>query len=101
MISVQRLWAAQQAQWPNSVRLLPQQLLMWAHTAPNSDQRFQRMATIATTTQFNRVLFYITDPECGYIGARYGVEPHESFSNFSAFRSRLDEGGHVQDTEYV
>lgn len=101
MISMHRLWAAQEMQWPNSVRVLPQELLVWAHNGANSEERFRRMSVIATTTQFDRVMFYITDPDGGHIGARYGVEPHEYISGFNFFKCRINETGHIEDTTFV
>jgi hypothetical protein len=90
MISYERLFAAQLREWPNSLRLLPHTVLQWAYGAPNNDQRFQRMAAIAITTQHSRVLFYITDPKGGYIGARFGTDPEQYISGFGFYKVKLD-----------
>ena len=97
MISYDRLFDAQLREWPNSVRLKPHLLLHWAHTAPNADQRYQRMAALALTTQHPRVLFYITGPEGGYIGARFGTEPDQYISGFNFYKATFD-GTFLRDT---
>jgi len=98
MISYDKLFDAQLREWPNSVRLAPHILLRWAYAAPNADQRFQRMASIAGTTQHPRVVFYITDPEGGYIGARYGLKPEQYISGFGLYKAVLS-GDVLGDTD--
>ena len=100
MIPLHKLWATQKCEWPNSVRLMPYTLLHWAHSAPDADQRYQRMSTIAITTQWPRVLFYITDPEGGHIGARYGIAPEQYISGFGFYKATFD-GTMLRDTNKV
>ena len=100
MISYDALFDAQLREWPNSVRLKPYQLLHWAHSAPNADQRYQRMSAIAMTTQHPRVLFYITDPEGGYIGARFGTDPEQYRSGFGIYKVKFD-GIILRDTDQI
>ena len=96
MKTYKELLDAQLREWPNSARLLPYMMLHWAHTAP-ADQRYQRMAAIAGTTLHPRVLFYITDPKGGYIGARFGLEPDQYISGFGFYKARFD-GVMLRDT---
>ena len=81
MVTMNELWEAQKREWPNSVQVSPQAMLNWASLDPK--EYAQRMAAIAITIQFDKVLFYVTNPKGGYIGARYGVEGHEYMSGFS------------------
>ena len=98
MKSYKDLFDAQLREWPNSVQLKPYMLLHWAHAATNADQRYQRMSAIAMTTQHPRVLFYITDPEGGYIGARFGTDPEQYRSGFGFYKATLD-GVMLRDTD--
>ena len=83
MVSMKKLWEAQQREWPNSVRVSPQAMLYWACAPEDIRTRERRMMSLAMTIQFDKVLFYVTDPNGGYIGARYGVEDYEYQSGFS------------------
>ncbi len=100
MISFSKLLEAQRREWPNSVRLLPGTMIDWAYSAPTMDERFNRMAGIAITTQYDRVLFYITDPNGGYIGARFGTAPEEYISGFGIYKSTLS-GPTIRDTKRI
>jgi hypothetical protein len=95
MISFTRLWAAQKAEWPNSIQLLPHDMLIWANSAHTIEVRLRRFMLIAVTTQHDRVLFYITDPKGGYIGARYGLEGGDYISGFSDIKQK------IKDTKIV
>ncbi len=97
MKSYKDLLAAQLREWPNSVRLSPYMLLHWAYSSSNADHRFQRMSSIAMTTQHPRVLFYITDPEGGFVGARFGTDPEQYISGFSFYKAKFD-GMMLRDT---
>jgi hypothetical protein len=97
MKTYRELLDAQLREWPNSMRLQPYMLLHWAHSAPDADQRYQRMVAIAGTTQHPRVLFYITDPKGGYIGARYGLEPDQYISGFGFYKATFN-GAYLRDT---
>lgn len=81
MVTMNKLWEAQKREWPNSVQVLPSAMLNWASSDPN--KYHQRMIAIAVTVQFDKVLFYVTNPNGGHIGARYGVKGHEYLSGFS------------------
>ena len=81
MVTMNQLWEAQKREFPDSVQVLPGAMLSWAASDPN--KYHQRMVSIALTVQFDKVLFYVTDPNGGSIGARYGVEGHEYISGFS------------------
>ena len=100
MLSIDELFAAQRREWPNSVQLLPETMIEWAYAAPNADERFNRMTSIAMTTQYDRVVFYITDPKGGYIGARFGTYPEEYISGFGICKSILS-GPTLRDTKQI
>lgn len=98
MVSMTKLWAAQKREWPNSVQLAPRHLIEWAMTKPV--YQMQRFMSIALTTQHDRVLFYITDPNGGHIGARFGTDGPDYQSGFSIFKVRLV-GDKLIDTDTV
>jgi hypothetical protein len=97
MLSFKKLWAVQLAEYPESVRLSPYQLLMWAQSATTDRAKMRRLASIASTTQHRRVLFYLTNPESGYIGARFGLDGCEYHSGFNDYRVKLS-GDTLVDT---
>lgn len=82
MLSYIQLLKAQRVEWPNSVRLMPWQVVEWAHEATTSEARLMRFMQIATTTQYPRVMFYLTAN--GNIGARFGLRPEEYISGFNS-----------------
>lgn len=98
MLSFKKLWTVQLAEFPESVRLSPYQLLMWAHNATTLDVKVRRLASIAGTTQHRRVLFYLTNPEGGYIGARFGLDGCEYRSGFNDYLVKLS-GDILVDTD--
>jgi len=98
MLSFKKLWAVQLEEYPESVRLSPYQLLIWAHSATTLDTKIRRLASIASTTQHRRVLFYLTYPEGGYIGARFGLDGCEYQSGFNDYLVKLS-GDILVDTD--
>jgi hypothetical protein len=85
MISYKKLWAVQLEEYPNSVRIKPYHILFWS----NSGDRLRKLSSLANATQFPRVLFYITDPNGGYIGGRFGLEGHQYISGFNGYKVKL------------
>ncbi len=99
MLSYKKLMQAQRVEWPNSVQLKPYQMIAWAHEAPNNNERMVRFMRIANTTQFSRVLFYLTAN--GHIGARYGLRPEEYISGFNFKAVELYNDQLVDTDRYV
>lgn len=97
MLSFKKLWAVQVQEFPESVRLSPYQLLIWAHSASTWDIKIRRLSSIAGTVQHRRVLFYLTNPEGGYIGARFGLDGCEYRSGFNDYKVKLS-GDTLVDT---
>lgn len=100
IVSSRRLWAAQIDSWPNSVWVFPWTMLEWAEKASNRDEKLKRYMAIALTTQHEQVMFYITDPKGGHIGARYGLDPGDYTSGFSTKKAKLVNGSLVDTKEY-
>jgi hypothetical protein len=98
VISRDRLWKVQKTEWPKSVWLLPHEMLNWASHGKNIEERLHRYMMIALTAQKDRVMFYVTDPKGGAIGARYGLNPDEYFSGFTTRKAKLV-GTSIIDTE--
>ena len=97
MLSFKKLWAVQVQEFPESVRLSPYQLLTWANSASTWDTKIRRFSSIAGTVQHRRVLFYLTNPEGGYIGARFGLDGCEYRSGFNDYKVKLS-GDTLVDT---
>ena len=81
-VSLKKLWEVQLNLYPESVRLTPGQMLDWAYNYNKRDDRLIRFQQIAGTIQHYRSLFYITNPEKGYVGCRYGIQGHQYRSGF-------------------
>ena len=82
-VTKQALWEAQLSQWPDSVEPTPQELLRWARGALDSYGRERRWRSLALATlNGGPGVFYITNPNGGWMGYRYGLEPHEYMSGF-------------------
>lgn len=77
------LWEAQLSQWPHSVELTPQELARWAWTPVDVYERECRWRSLAfATLNGGPGVFYITNINGGWMGYRYGLEPHEYMSGF-------------------
>lgn len=78
-----KLWTTQKREWPNSIKITPYQLLQFINDAHTANAKFRRAMSVACTTQHNCVLYYLTDPNGGHIGARFGLNGADYQSGFS------------------
>ena len=82
-MKVKDLWAAQLAEWPDSIRLSIHQVYSWCDEGPTVENKKNRWALVALALQWPAAVFYRTSPT-GYRGFRYGVLGHEYMSGFTA-----------------
>ena len=81
--SKQELWDVQLRNYPDSVELPAQQMFRWA----DGPERYlgearSRWRAIALALNQGGGFFYITDPENGFVGYRYGLDGSEYMSGF-------------------
>ena len=81
--SKQELWDVQLRNYPESVELPAQQMFRWA----DGPERYlgearSRWRAIALALNQGGGFFYITDPENGFVGYRYGLDGSEYMSGF-------------------
>ena len=95
-ISYKKLWEVQLKEYPESVRLTPWQMIEWAHSFKRLDERAFRFQQIASTIQLGKSLFYITRPEKGHVGCRWGPQGHQYMSGFGMTWFSLVDGRLVE-----
>ena len=81
IVSYKKLWEAQLNEWPDSIRLTTYQMLEWAADGDLKDSR-SKLMSLALTIQHKKCVFYLTDPEDGFIGCRFGVDPSHYQSGY-------------------
>jgi hypothetical protein len=95
-ISYKKLWEVQLREYPQSIRLTPWQMIQWANSFKRVDERELRFHQIASTIQLSKGLFYITRPEKGDVGCRYGLQGHQYMSGFGMTQFSLVDGRLVE-----
>jgi hypothetical protein len=95
-ISYKKLWEVQLREYPQSIRLTPWQMLEWAYSFERSDDRAFRFQQLAGSIQLSKALFYITRPEKGDVGCRYGLKGYQYISGFGVTWFSLIDGRLVE-----
>jgi hypothetical protein len=89
IVSYKKLWESQLAEWPDSIRLTTYQMLEWARDG-NLEDSCRKLRSLALTIQYRRCVFYLTNPEDGFIGCRFGVWGGDYQSGFG--KAKLVDG---------
>ena len=84
-VSYKKLWEVQLREYPESVRLTPWQMIQWAYGFDNPEDRALRSLQLAGAIQLPRMLFYITRPERGDVGCRYGLKGYQYISGYGLY----------------
>lgn len=91
-LTTQDLWQAQLREWPDSVRMTPQQVQQWAERGATLADRCRRLLAISMALQYPVHVWYLTAPPATlafgphpgvHMGCRFGVEGHEYLGGFS------------------